>query len=317
MRAQKGGLLCSAVLAAGLTFQLSPAFAAGEKILINFQTLSIPYFIYMHEQASLEAKALNVKLLVQDAQSSSTKQSSDVENALTQGVDALVVAPNDVTALAPALNEVLSEKVPLVTVDRRVEGTDAPVPYVTADSVAGGRLMAELVTSNMKDGARVAFIGGTPGSSTAIDRAKGVHDGLKAGGEKFQLVAEQSGEWERAKAMSVAENILTSLSANPPDAIICASGDMALGAAEAVRAMGLKGKVKVIGFDAYPEVLRAIRDGDIAGIVEQSPSKQIRTALRMAVKKVRGEAELETVIVQPFMVTQENLSQAEQYSAIQ
>ncbi|RMR33919.1 hypothetical protein ALP36_00264 [Pseudomonas syringae pv. coriandricola] len=317
MRAQKGGLLCSVVLAAGLTFQLSPAFAAGEKILINFQTLSIPYFIYMHEQASQEAKALNVKLLVQDAQSSSTKQSSDVENALTQGVDAMVVAPNDVTALAPALNEVLSEKVPLVTVDRRVEGTDAPVPYVTADSVAGGRLMAELVTSNMKNGARVAFIGGTPGSSTAIDRAKGVHDGLKAGGEKFQLVAEQSGEWERAKAMSVAENILTSLSANPPDAIICASGDMALGAAEAVRAMGLKGKVKVIGFDAYPEVLRAIRDGDIAGIVEQSPSKQIRTALRMAVKKVRGEAELETVIVQPFMVTQENLSQAEQYSAIQ
>lgn len=317
MRTQKGGLLCSAVLAVGLMFQLSPAFAAGEKILINFQTLSIPYFIYMHEQASQEAKALNVKLLVQDAQSSSTKQSSDVENALTQGVDAMVVAPNDVTALAPALNEVLSEKVPLVTVDRRVEGTDAPVLYVTADSVAGGRLMAELVTSNMKDGARVAFIGGTPGSSTAIDRAKGVHDGLKAGGVKFQLVAEQSGEWERAKAMSVAENILTSLSANPPDAIICASGDMALGAAEAVRAMGLKGKVKVIGFDAYPEVLRAIRDGDIVGIVEQSPSKQIRTALRMAVKKVRGEAELETVIVQPFMVTQENLSQAEQYSAIQ
>ncbi|RON13247.1 sugar ABC transporter substrate-binding protein [Pseudomonas frederiksbergensis] len=317
MKAQKGGLLCSVVLAAGLTFQLSPAFAAGEKILINFQTLSIPYFIYMHEQASQEAKVLNVELLVQDAQSSSTKQSSDVENALTQGVDAMVVAPNDVTALAPALNEVLSEKVPLVTVDRRVEGTDTPVPYVTADSVAGGRLMAELVTSNVKNGARVAFIGGTPGSSTAIDRAKGVHDGLKAGGGKFQLVAEQSGEWERAKAMSVAENILTSLSANPPDAIICASGDMALGAAEAVRAMGLKGKVKVIGFDAYPEVLRAIRDGDIAGIVEQSPSKQIRTALQMAVKKVRGEGELETVIVQPFMVTQENLSQAEQYSAIQ
>lgn len=316
MKTQKGGLLCSAVMAAGLTLQLSPAMAAGEKIVVNFQTLSIPYFIYMHEQAAQEAKTLNVELLVQDAQSSSTKQSSDVENALTQGVDAMVVAPNDVTALAPALNEVLSEKVPLVTVDRRVEGTDVPVPYVTADSVAGGRLMAEWVTTNMKDGARVAFIAGTAGSSTAIDRAKGVHEGLKAGGSKFKLVAEQSGEWERAKAMSVAENILTSLSGNPPDAIICASGDMALGAAEAVRAMGLKGKVKVIGFDAYPEVLRAIRDGDIAGIVEQSPSKQIRTALRMAVKKVRGEAELETVVVQPFMVTQKNLDQAEQYNAI-
>jgi len=317
MKKQKGGLLCSVVLAASLALQFSPAKADGEKIVVNFQTLSIPYFIYMHEQAALEAKALNVKLLVQDAQASSTKQSSDVENALTQGVDAMVVAPNDVTALAPALNEVLSEKLPLVTVDRRVEGTDSPVPYVTADSFAGGRLMAEWVTTHMKDGARVAFISGTAGSSTAIDRAKGVHEGLKAGGSKFQLVAEQSGEWERAKAMSVAENILTSLTGNPPDVIICASGDMALGAAEAVRSMGLKGKVKVIGFDAYPEVLKAIREGDIAGIVEQSPSKQIRTALRMVVKKARGEAELETVIVQPFMVTLDNLSQAEQYSAIQ
>lgn len=317
MKINKGGLFCSALLAAAVSLHVSAAKADDEKVVVNFQTLSIPYFIYMHEQAALEAKALNVKLLVQDAQSSSTKQSSDVENALAQGVDAIVIAPNDVHALAPALNEVLTEKLPIVTVDRRVEGTDSPVPYVTADSVAGGRLMAEWVTTNMKDGARVAFIGGTAGSSTAIDRAKGVHEGLKSGGSKFQLVAEQSGEWERAKAMSVAENILTSLSGNPPDAIICASGDMALGAAEAIRAMGLKGKVKVIGFDAYPEVLKAIRDGDIAGIVEQSPSKQIRTALRMAVRKVRGEAELETVLVQPFMITQDNLNQAEQYSAIQ
>ena len=128
MKKQKGGLLCSVVLAASLALQFSPAKADGEKIVVNFQTLSIPYFIYMHEQAALEAKALNVKLLVQDAQASSTKQSSDVENALTQGVDAIVVAPNDVTALAPALNEVLSGKLPLVTVDRRVEALMPPCP---------------------------------------------------------------------------------------------------------------------------------------------------------------------------------------------
>lgn len=317
MKKIKGGLLFSAALSVGLALPLSVAMAAGEKIVVNFQNLSIPYFIYMNEQAAEEAKALDVELLVQDAQASSTKQSSDIENALTQRVEAIVLAPNDVTALAPALNEVLADKVPVVTVDRRVEGTDAPVPFVTADNVAGGRLMGEWVTKNMPEGARVAFITGTAGSSTANDRAKGVHEALKAGGGKFQLVAEQSGEFQRAKAMSVTENILTSMTGNAPDAIICASGDMALGAAAAVKTMGLKGKVKIIGFDAYPEVLKAIKDGDIAGIVEQSPSKQIRTALRMVVEKVRGGADIETVIVQPFMVTQENLDQAEQYSVIQ
>lgn len=316
MKKIKGGLLFSAALSVGFALPLSVAMAAGEKIVVNFQNLSIPYFIYMNEQAAEEAKVLDVELLVQDAQASSTKQSSDIENALTQKVEAIVLAPNDVTALAPALNEVLADKVPVVTVDRRVEGTDAPVPFVTADNVAGGRLMGEWVTKNMPEGARVAFITGTAGSSTANDRAKGVHEALKAGGGKFQLVAEQSGEFQRAKAMSVTENILTSLTGNAPDAIICASGDMALGAAEAVRTMGLKGRVKIIGFDAYPEVLEAIKNGDIAGIVEQSPSKQIRTALRMTVEKVRGGAEIETVIVQPFMVTKENLDQAEQYNAI-
>ncbi|MDR6711082.1 ABC-type sugar transport system substrate-binding protein [Pseudomonas hunanensis] len=62
MKKQKGGLLCSTVLAASLALQFSPAKADGEKVVVNFQTFSIPYFIDMHEQAVLEAQALNMTL---------------------------------------------------------------------------------------------------------------------------------------------------------------------------------------------------------------------------------------------------------------
>lgn len=307
-------------LAAALTtaFMVStaPVFAAGEKVAVSFQTLSIPFFIFMHEQVVQEAKTLDVKLLVQDAQASSSKQSSDIENSLTQGVAAVVLTPNDVTALAPAINDVLDEKVPVIAVDRRVEGTSSPVPFVTADNVAGGRLMGDWVVKNLPTGANVVLITGQIGSTTAMDRAKGVHQSLSAAGSKFKLVAEQSGEADRAKAMSVVENILTASAGNAPDVIICSTGDMTLGAVEAVRGMGLGDKIKIIGYDAYPEVLKSIKAGEITGIVEQSPSKQIRTALRLAVDNIRNGTKIESVTITPFMVTRENLDQAEQFSAI-
>lgn len=311
----KRRMLTTAVAAVLLTSNVS-TFAAGEKIAVSFQTLSIPFFIFMHEQVVQEAKTLDVKLLVQDAQASSSKQSSDIENSLTQGVAAVVLTPNDVTALAPAINDVLDEKVPVIAVDRRVEGTSSPVPFVTADNVAGGRLMGDWVVKNLPAGANVVLITGQIGSTTAMDRAKGVHQSLSAAGSKFKLVAEQSGEADRAKAMSVVENILTASAGNPPDVIICSTGDMTLGAVEAVRGMGLSDKIKIIGYDAYPEVLKGIKAGEITGIVEQSPSKQIRTALRLAVDNIRNGTKIESVTITPFMVTRENLDQAEQFSAI-
>ncbi|MEE5062706.1 substrate-binding domain-containing protein [Pseudomonas alliivorans] len=311
----KRRMLTTAVAAVLLTSNVS-TFAAGEKIAVSFQTLSIPFFIFMHEQVVQEAKTLDVKLLVQDAQASSSKQSSDIENSLTQGVAAVVLTPNDVTALAPAINDVLDEKVPVIAVDRRVEGTSSPVPFVTADNVAGGRLMGDWVVKNLPTGANVVLITGQIGSTTAMDRAKGVHQSLTAAGSKFKLVAEQSGEADRAKAMSVVENILTASAGNPPDVIICSTGDMTLGAVEAVRGMGLSDKIKIIGYDAYPEVLKSIKAGEITGIVEQSPSKQIRTALRLAVDNIRNGTKIESVTITPFMVTRENLDQAEQFSAI-
>lgn len=306
----------TAALATAFLMSNTSVFAAGEKIAVSFQTLSIPFFIFMHEQVVQEAKTLDVKLLVQDAQASSSKQSSDIENSLTQGVAAVVLTPNDVTALAPAINDVLDEKVPVIAVDRRVEGTSSPVPFVTADNVAGGRLMGDWVVKNMPAGANVVLITGQIGSTTAMDRAKGVHQSLSAAGSKFKLVAEQSGEADRAKAMSVVENILTASAGNPPDVIICSTGDMTLGAVEAVRGMGLGDKIKIIGYDAYPEVLKSIKAGEITGIVEQSPSKQIRTALRLAVDNIRNGTKIESVTITPFMVTRENLDQAEQFSAI-
>ena len=109
----KKWLLGSAFAAVSI-IPVSPALAAGETIAVNFVSLTIPFYQFMRQEVLDEAKKLDVKLLIQDAQNSTPKQGSDLENALNQGVDGIIVAPTDIKATAPAINVVLKEKIPII-----------------------------------------------------------------------------------------------------------------------------------------------------------------------------------------------------------
>jgi inositol transport system substrate-binding protein len=287
------------------------AEAKTEKLALNVPNMAFPFFAFMRNQAIDEAKKLNADLFVQDGQGSSPKQSSDLRNAVTQGVDGIVLVPNDVHALAPAVNEAIQSNIPLVTVDRRVVGTSKPLPHVGADNVAGGRAQGEWVVKKFPNGARILFLRGEPGSSPAIDRAGGFYAVTKAAGDKYKVVADQTANFHRDQGMTVTQNLLTSLG-TPPDVIVSSNDDMALGAVSALQQSGVpKGKVAVIGYDALPEALRAIRNGDMAATVEQSPGKQVRTALDELAGYLRDKTPMQSVSIPPYVVDNANLDKAE------
>jgi inositol transport system substrate-binding protein len=313
---RRSACLASA-LAAVLLGATTPARADNERIAALFHNMAEPFFVFMNRELQDEAKKLKVKLTVVDGQASSPKQTSDVATALTQGVDGIIIAPTDARAMVPAINEILGDKVPVVTVDRRVDGAKAPIPHVGADNVAGGRMQAEWVIKNFPNGARIVFLTGQPGSSSGIDRAKGVHEAFSKAGPKYKIVAEQTANWARDQGLTVAQNILTSLTGNPPQVILAANDDMALGAAEAVQAAGLgKQGIKVLGYDASPDALKKVRDGELAATVEQSPGKQIRTALQMLVAKVRSKTDIKSTAIEPILITSANLSAAARYAEV-
>jgi inositol transport system substrate-binding protein len=304
------GLLVAATFAA---LQPVSTFAQGknERLVVIVPNLAFPFFTFVKTQAEDEAKKLGVQLTVEDGQGKSPTESSEVRTAVTQGVDGIVLIPNDVNALAPAANEVLAAKIPIVTVDRHVVGTTEPIPHVGADNVAGGVAMAEYVIKKFPDGARIIFLRGEPGSSPAIDRAKGALETLKAAGDKYKILADQTANFKRDQGMTVTQNLLTSIG-TPPDVIICSNDDMALGAEEALQQAGIpKGKVMVIGFDALPEALAKIRSGDQTATIEQTPGKQIRTGLQIVVDNIRNKTPLHDAVIKPFLVDKSNLDQAE------
>ena len=160
------------------------------------------------------------------------------------------------------------------------------------------------------DGAKIFHLQGQPGAGPAIDRNKGVHNVLDPLKDKYQIVFEQTANFARAEALSVTE---AGLAANgKPDAIICANDDMALGAVEACAARGFN-DVKIYGFDALPEAIVAVRDGKLAGTVEQFPGEQSRTAVRIAVAYAKDKTEPaeKLVLLTPIVIGKDNLDKAE------
>lgn len=298
---------CAALLATSMP----TAEAKTEKLALNVPDMAFPFFAFMRNQANDEAKKLNIDLILQDGQNSSPKQSSDLRNAVTQGLDGIVLVPNDVHALVPAVDETLQANIPLVTVDRRVVGTSKPVPHVGADNVAGGRAQGEWVIKKFPNGAKILFLRGQPGASPAIDRANGFYAVIKPEADKYKVLADQTANFRRDQGMTVTQNLLTSLG-TPPDVIVASNDDMALGAVSALRQSGVpKGKVAVVGYDALPDALRAIRDGDMAATVEQSPGKQVRTAMDELVGYLRDKTPMQSVSLPPFVVDNSNLDKAE------
>ncbi len=312
-RALLGGVFALAVAAAPLT----PAVAKDLTILTSVPGLNFPFFVHMLKAMEAEVSAQGATPVEADGQNNAPKQTADVEAGLTKGVDGVVLDPIDVNAMAPALSEIIDAGVPVVTIDRRVTAAKGILAHVGADNVKGGEAQGHWLMDTFPNGASVVNLQGQPGASPAIDRNKGLHNVLDAHADKYKFVAEQTANFARDQGLSVTEALLASL-ATPPDVIVAANDDMALGAIEAVRARNLGDKVKVIGFDALPDALASIRDGGLAGTVEQFPAEQSKTAVDILMNYVKSKKKPDSdlVLLTPIVITKTNLNKAERLDEV-
>jgi len=248
---------------------------------------------------------------------SSTKQTADVEAAITRKVDGIVISPNEVDAMAPALQEAVDAKIPVMTIDRRVDKVPGLLGHVGADNTKGGEAQAQLILKLFPNGATVMNLQGQPGAGPAIDRNKGLHNVLDPVKDKYKIVFEQTAEFDRVKGLSVTEAALAGMK-SPPDVIVAANDDMILGAMEAVKARNLSGKIALIGFDALPEALSRVKDGSLTATIEQFPGLQSSKALDKLVEYLRKGTKPDPKIelLTPIAITKDNIDKAERLSEI-
>jgi ABC-type sugar transport system substrate-binding protein len=294
-----------------LAANVKPAGAAPKQLTFVYSAaaLQIPYFVTQaHFIEAAAAKIGGIRVIVTDGQNSAAKQISDVEAAIAQHVDGIIISPLTVSTLVPALREAAGRNVPVVTIDREAIGAPT-LAHVSADNVAIGKTAAQSVVRSLNGKGIVVLLTGTPGSSAAIDRSTGVMQALSAA-PGITLAVNQTAQFDRATAITVTEAALDRLP--HVDAIIAENDDMALGAALAVKAKGLTGKVIITGADAVPDALRAIAAGSMTGTVEQFGDRQAAEAVAILAAFVRNHTKPKShdQFVVPMLITKANLSSA-------
>lgn len=291
------------------------SFAKDELVVFSLPNLSSPFEVQLQKVAVETGKKLDVKLQVLDGQSSSTKQASDLENAITRGAKGIIISPNDVNAISAAVEEIIAEKIPAATLDRKVESSK-PVPHFGANNYTGGQEVAKAVKAKFPDGAKIILLTGQPGSTSNIERTKGIRDELATGDDKYQIVVDQTGNWLRSEGLRIIESVLPTLK-EKPQVIISANDDMALGAIEALRSQGLKaGDILVTGFDATPEALARVKDGWLLLTADQRPGFAVSTALEQVVGNIRESKEVSGADYPPKIILKDNLQEAERIAEV-
>lgn len=255
------------------------------KIGLSISTLNNPFFVSLKEGAEQEAKAQGATLQVADAQDDAAKQASDIEDMVQKKVDLILINPTDSAAVGAAVQTANDANIPVITVDRNAEAGDV-VAHIASDNVAGGKQAGEFMIELVGDKAKVVELEGIPGASATRDRGKGFHEAVDG---KLDVVAKQAANFDRAKGLSVMENILQ----NNKDikAVFAHNDEMALGAVEALKAAGLN-DVKVIGFDATDDAVKAVKDvkdGKMAGTIAQKPTEIGKMGVETAIKHLKGD----------------------------
>lgn len=287
---------CSAVSIDGEEGSMSASASAEGSGAIGFSvsTLNNPFFVTLSEGAEAKAEEEGVEMIVVDAGDDAAKQTSDIEDLISRNISVLIVNPVDSDAVAPIVQDAVSQGIKVVSVDRVVNGVDVDCA-IASDNVEGARMATEYLVSLVGEGAKVAELEGVNGASATIDRGEGFH---LVADEQLEVAAKQTANFSRSEGMTVMENILQ---ANPDIKGVFAHNDeMALGAVEAIGS----GDIVVVGFDATDDALAAIEAGRMAATVAQKPDLMGATAVETAISLINGETVEKEIPVEVELITQ-------------
>jgi inositol transport system substrate-binding protein len=278
---------------------------SSKKITIGVTMLSMQneFIVKVSDEIEKKAQEMGVELVVVDAERSALKQVEQVESFIAQKVDAIVMNPCEVEASSPAVTKALAAKIPIINVNS--ETSAAPSAFVGSDDVESGRIAMKFIADKLGGKGNVVMMHGYMGQAAQIKREQGAREILKQY-PNLKLIAHQTGEWDRAKSMSLMENWIQSYGKDI-NAVFAQNDEMGMGAVNALTAAGMKDKVVVVSIDAIPDALQAVKKGTLDATVFQNAEQQGANAILTAIKVVKGEKyEKQTLI--PFqLVTKENV----------
>ncbi|WP_394236768.1 sugar ABC transporter substrate-binding protein [Niallia oryzisoli] len=301
-------MLCLCILLLfGCSNQSSETTAAGEtksddiKVHVVLKTLSHPYWKSVEAGAKKAGEDLGVSVEVNGPPSEGDiiEQVNMMDNAISQGTDALLVSPSQPSTVSNVFDLAKSKDIPVLLVDTDADWQDK-VTFIGTDNYTAGKEGGEYLASQLKKGDKVALVEGAKGNLASDERIKGAKEALEKAGMK--IVAQQPADSDKFKAAGVIDAVLQ----NHRDlaGVFAANDDMAIGVLSTTEQLKLN--IPIVGINGGDEATELISKGKLAASVAQSPYDMGYMGVENAVKTIKGE-KVENRIPTPIkVVTKEN-----------
>lgn len=269
------------------------------------------FWTTMEKAANAYAQEKGVKLNFQaPAKETDVEQQVQmVENAVSKGVDAIILSAADSKSLIPAIVKANNANIPVILVNDTIDYDQLAadggevVTYVGISQYNAAKLAGDYAKENIKDG-KVVYLEGIAGVDALADRLNGFRDQVA---DVTTEVASQTANCDRNEAFNVMQNVLN---ANKDVNLVWAvNAEMGQGAVQAVDQAGLTGKVQIFDFDAAPDDLSAIEAGTLAGSVAQYPNVQAETAVQVAIDAIGGKTFEPHTETAAKLITKDNLEE--------
>jgi ribose transport system substrate-binding protein len=230
-----------------------------------------------------------------------------VEQFISNGVDGIVLAPLDATALQEPVANAMSKHIPVVIFDSPLVG-EAPkdfVSLVATDNQKGGAMAGEELARLLNGKGKVVLLRYQVGSASTEQREKGFLDAIAKHPDIQIIEKNRYGGATIGEAQQNSENLLDKL--KQADGIFCPNESTTQGMLNVLAANGLAGKVKFVGFDTSPSLINALKTGQIQALVAQDPRKMGYIAVKTMVEHLNGKTVPTYIDTGCALVTKANL----------
>jgi ribose transport system substrate-binding protein len=228
-----------------------------------------------------------------------------VEDAITQKMDAILLAPLDRDALSPGVDRAKAAGIKVIIIDSAVSTSNYDA-FLSTDNGAAGRTAADQLASLISGQGKIALINAQPGAATAMIRENDFKDQIAKQYPNITIVGTQYSDGDKTRALNIATDFMT---ANPDLAGIYATNEgSTVGAGNAIEQAGKAGVVKFVGFDWSADTKALIDRGVLQATMVQNPYQMGYLGVQAAVDAYNGKSIQRTIDTGVTVATRENMN---------
>lgn len=285
------------------------ALAEGKVFGYTAMTMLNPFFIVIETAIREEVEAKGDTLITFDPAMDNALQISQVEDAISRGVDLMFVNPVDKEGIIPAMVQLKAAGIPVVNYDAEVADYEEHVTaYVGSNNFNAGFVCGEDLAKRHPEGGNIVILD-SPTMQSVVDRIDGFNDAIAKSGVKFTVVAQQDALGDLQTAMGIMDDILqrefdggiiAAFGGNDPSALGIYASCLAAGRTE----------IEIYGVDGSPDAKKAISEmANFVGSGAQSPINIGKLSVEVAYKILNGEAHDFRIPVPTFLISQDNIAE--------